>query len=357
MKHLTIYRLFFANSDCYNKSGRQQQHGVQVHSTSGNNPYLKRYVGPDDGRLGKNIYGNYHNRPGGDVCASAYIGRLQDGTVAVYQALPWELRCWLSGQGPNGNANRMGYIGFEIAENSDDGYFWDAVMDKSVLLTAYLCQMLGVEPWTVVKETPSGPALAVMDHRELHDVGVASNHGDITHWLRKHGLNMEDYRKAVDAAMEEGVFVDYVDCSPVERATLRKGDTGEDVRKMQRLLVAAGYSLKPARTAQDGCDGIFGADTEAALLAYQADHELSADGVCGPKTWAALEAADSPPDDETPVPDEPETPATEPETPEPEAPDISPLDDPEYVRIKKTAMAEILDMFEKITRMLEEALE
>ena len=331
MKHLTIYRLMFTRSDCYNKSGRQQQHGVQVHSTSGNNPYLKRYVGPDDGRLGKNIYGNYHNRPGGDVCASAYIGRLQDGTVAVYQALPWDLRCWLSGQGPNGNANRMGYIGFEIAENkNDDAYFWDAVMDKSVLLTAYLCQMLGVTPWTVVKETKDGPAIAVMDHIELHDVGVASNHGDISHWLRMYGLNMNDYRKAVEAVLEEGITVDYVDCHPIERTTLRKGDSGDDVRKMQRLLVANGYALKPTKTSPDGCDGIFGADTEAAVMAFQADNGLTADGICGPKTWTALEKGEQ---------ETPEVPDTPPEISD-DNPQIPP-DDSGYVSVKRETLEEI----------------
>lgn len=202
MRELTIYRRLFYEADCYAKGKRQENSGVQVHSTGANNPYLCRYVGPDDGRLGPNKYGNTHNRPGRDVCASAYIGKLADGTVAVYQALPWDYRCWLSGNGNNGNANRMGYAGFEVCEDKleDEGYFRAAVMGASVLLTAHLCTLYGVG---VDK---------VRDHSELHRMGLASNHADITSWLKKFGLTMDDYRAAVAEALADGVHVTYIDC-------------------------------------------------------------------------------------------------------------------------------------------------
>lgn len=35
-------------------------------------------------------------------------------------------------------------------------------------------------------------------------------------------------------------------------------------------------------------DGIFGANTEAAVRAAQKTHSLTVDGVVGPKTWKAL---------------------------------------------------------------------
>ena len=50
---------------CY-KSGAagntMKPQGIVVHSTGANNPNLNRYVGPDDGILGVNRYGNYWNR-------------------------------------------------------------------------------------------------------------------------------------------------------------------------------------------------------------------------------------------------------------------------------------------------------
>lgn len=215
MRHLTVYRRFFTQSDCYKASAASRFAGVQVHSTGANNPYLRRYVQPDDGRLGVNQYGNSHNRPGVDVCANAYIGKLADGTVAVYQALPWDTRCWISGKGDKGNANRLGYIGFEICEDdlTDLSYFEQAVMGAAVNLTAYLCRIIGISPYDAVYA--AGGAMAVMDHSELAAYKLASGHADITHWLRRFGKRMSDFRLEVARAMVEGVEVEYIDAEEV----------------------------------------------------------------------------------------------------------------------------------------------
>lgn len=60
---------------------------------------------------------------------------------------------------------------------------------------------------------------------------------------------------------------------------------GEAVAKMQRALIAKGYSC-----GAKGADGIYGQATKNALGAYQADHTEcgSVDFKCGPKTWASL---------------------------------------------------------------------
>lgn len=109
--------------------------------------------------------------------------------MAVYQTLPWDYRSWLSASGSNGNANKMGYVGFEICEDDlkDRGYFNRAVMETSVLLTAHLCQLFGIRPWHINKEFKQGKAYAVLDHSELYDLRIGSNHGDISIWLKKYG--------------------------------------------------------------------------------------------------------------------------------------------------------------------------
>lgn len=67
---------------------------------------------------------------------------------------------------------------------------------------------------------------------------------------------------------------------------LRRGDRGDAVKTMQNMLIKCGYSCGKA-----GADGIFGGGTENAVIAFQKAAKLSVDGLYGPKTRAALEAA------------------------------------------------------------------
>lgn len=68
------------------------------------------------------------------------------------------------------------------------------------------------------------------------------------------------------------------------RTTLRRGASGELVRECQEMLVSLGY-------APGTVDGKYGDRTIAAVAAFQKDHRLTADGICGPLTWAAVDEA------------------------------------------------------------------
>src|SRR5262245_49489757 len=68
------------------------------------------------------------------------------------------------------------------------------------------------------------------------------------------------------------------------RRTLRRGSRGSDVGDLQSRLAAAGFDAGPV-------DSVFGSLTDTAVRAYQRAHGLAADGVVGPQTWAALDAA------------------------------------------------------------------
>ncbi|MFC1416458.1 protein kinase domain-containing protein [Streptacidiphilus cavernicola] len=61
------------------------------------------------------------------------------------------------------------------------------------------------------------------------------------------------------------------------------GAKGNAVKEIQCILVNRGYSVGPS-----GVDGDFGADTKAAVIAFQKAKGLSADGGVGPQTWPAL---------------------------------------------------------------------
>lgn len=71
--------------------------------------------------------------------------------------------------------------------------------------------------------------------------------------------------------------------------TLRRGDRGEDVRKMQEGLCAA-YFYPNKKAKNHGVDGIFGPNTEDAVKRFQSVYTpYMIDGIFGPKTRAALE--------------------------------------------------------------------
>ena len=82
-----------------------------------------------------------------------------------------------------------------------------------------------------------------------------------------------------------------------EAASLKVGSRGDSVRTLQSKLKRWGYY-------SGSVDGIFGAQTEAAVKALQKYGELTVDGIYGPKTHAELmalvaEAADE--EDDTPA--------------------------------------------------------
>ena len=64
------------------------------------------------------------------------------------------------------------------------------------------------------------------------------------------------------------------------RPTLRRGSTGEHVKYLQQRLSDHGYWLT--------ADGQFGPGTESQVRSFQRSNGLSADGVVGQQTWAAL---------------------------------------------------------------------
>ena len=68
---------------------------------------------------------------------------------------------------------------------------------------------------------------------------------------------------------------------PYTEPKLKQGKHGENVARAQMYLKAGGYLLGNA-------DGIFGAKTKAAVIAFQKDYNLKADGIIGTETWTLL---------------------------------------------------------------------
>lgn len=187
---MKLYKLILTNNACYKAGKTIKPKGIMVHSTGANNPWLKRYVGPDDGLLGKNQYNNHWNqdKPGGrQVCVHAFIGKLADGSIATYQTLPWNHRGWHAG----GDANNT-HIGFEICEDGlTDASYFSAVYKEAVELCVHLCKLYGLSEKDI------------LCHSEGYKQGIASNHADVMHWFPKHGKTMDTFRVDVKKLLNE----------------------------------------------------------------------------------------------------------------------------------------------------------
>ena len=70
---------------------------------------------------------------------------------------------------------------------------------------------------------------------------------------------------------------------PVPTRTLRKGMSGDDVKWLQAALSRLGFPT--------AIDGDFGGGTKSRVMSFQSSHGLSADGVVGPATRAAMISA------------------------------------------------------------------
>ena len=83
--------------------------------------------------------------------------------------------------------------------------------------------------------------------------------------------------------------------TPETKPTIKRGSRGPYVVECQEDLIKLGYDV-----GKSGADGIFGANTEKAVKAFQKDHDgpdgkaLKVDGVVGTNTWWALDNAITP---------------------------------------------------------------
>lgn len=125
----------------------------------------------------------------------------EDGSV--HQTLPWNYRAWHCG----GSANNT-HVGVEMCEPDCITYTGGStfkVSDKAralkqiqttykaaVELFAYLCKKYDINPMK-----------GIVSHKEGHDKGIASNHGDPEHLWKGagSGYTMDGFRKDVKAAM------------------------------------------------------------------------------------------------------------------------------------------------------------
>ncbi len=187
---MEIVQSIMKNNPCYKAGKKIAVKGLMLHSVGCPQPSAETFIR------------NWDKPEQERACVHAFI----DGnTGKVYQTLPWDHRAWHAG----GSANNT-HIGVEMCEPSCIKYTGGATFtctdqtvamevikrtyDAAVELFAFLCREYNLDPLA------DG---VVISHKEGHDRGIASGHGDPNHLWNgvQSGYTMDGFRKDVKAAM------------------------------------------------------------------------------------------------------------------------------------------------------------
>lgn len=118
---------------------------------------------------------------------------------------------------------------------------------------------------------------------------LIADYGSLEKAVRDGAISSDILKKALDGIAGTGAettVAGFVEGLKEIESTLKRGDVGEEVEKLQTALHELGYDLgKP------GIDGKLGPITEKAIKAFQEANGIIANGVVGPDTLAALEKA------------------------------------------------------------------
>lgn len=225
-------------STCYKGTTKGTPVGILWHDTAAGNPWLSRYVQPDDNApnknellaiIGKNKYNNDYNHINRNAGLNCWIGKLANGEVATVQTMPWNYRPWGCGGGQkgscNGTTNGPFWIQFEI---QDDGYttgtkdYFDKAYREACEITAYLCKKFNIDPnGTVDYKGIKVPT--ILCHQDSYRLGLGSNHSDIYQWFGKYHKDMDDVREDVTALLAQNTTPD-VPSAPSTPPNLKAGD-------------------------------------------------------------------------------------------------------------------------------------
>lgn len=192
---MEIIQSILTKHPCYRAGKKITVKGLMLHSVGCPQPGAEVFVR------------SWNNPEHRRACVHAFI----DGnTGTVYQTLPWDHRAWHCGSGAKGSGNNT-HIGVEMCEPACIRYTGGTTFtcsdkeaavavvkrtyEAAVELFAYLCRQYGLNPLA------DG---VIISHREGHERGIASGHGDPEHLWNGLGCgySMDTFRQAVSAKME-----------------------------------------------------------------------------------------------------------------------------------------------------------
>lgn len=221
-------KCFMTNARWYKESETFTPLGILLHDTAADNPWLKRYVQPDDNApdreemlalIGKNPYGNDRNHGAKDVASglNAWIGKLANGNVTTLQTGPWNKRPWGCGSYKHGSSSYSlndTHIQWEMCQDAkkDAAYFGDCY-EESVQLSAYLCKMFNIDPNGIINyrgiKVPT-----IVCHWDSYSLKCGGDHSDIYDWtamyeylgIPRNKVNINDpYNNPINLRIREDI--------------------------------------------------------------------------------------------------------------------------------------------------------
>ena len=116
----------------------------------------------------------------------------------------------------------------------------------------------------------------------MNHTGMHLGNGEIIHCANGVQTGKISQRGWTHFAVPKGLY-DELTPMPVVKPTLHKGSKGEAVKELQERLITLEYDVGAT-----GADGIFGKNTRAGVMKFQAEHGLVVDGIVGIMTWGKL---------------------------------------------------------------------
>ncbi|EDL65233.1 N-acetylmuramoyl-L-alanine amidase, family 2 [Bacillus sp. SG-1] len=230
-------------------------------------------VSHDTGNPGSTAYGNRNYFANSDPAASAHTF-IDD--QYILEIIPLSEKAWhvryntgtdnrLFGADANDHA-----IGVELCWGGNINF--TQAYDRYVWYHAYLIDKYGVNP---------------REDIVAHSTLDPSRRTDPQNALNRYGISWEEFLEDVNNAYRT-YFTNEETSQPAARGgslslPLGEGDQGALVREIQTKLVKAGFSLP-----RYGADGIFGQETEMAVMRFQRKYGLRVDGLVGMQTLGKL---------------------------------------------------------------------
>lgn len=170
------------------------------------------------------------------------------------------------------NANNAA-IGVELCWGGNINF--NEAYKRYVWYHAYLLDRFGLDPdEDIVAHSTLDPSRRTDPQNALRRYGISWNQflADVKESYQTIFINGEEMEE--DQPSVKGVSV---------TLPLREGSQGQFVREVQQDLIRAGFALP-----RFGADGVYGEETETAVMRFQRRYGLAVDGLVGPNTLSKL---------------------------------------------------------------------